>query len=144
MNAQKAILAAKANLINTPVAIPGSPVPNPMYPIQAAATAKGILAAKIGAATSIATIVAQSIPGGGGGGAGGGRGVSIGGDAGGGGGAEESAPPAFNIVGASGANQLADAIGGQSQKPARAFVVSSDVSTAQELDRNIIEGASIG
>ena len=144
MNAQKAILAAKTNLINTPVAVPGSPFPNPMYPIQAAATAKGILAAKIGAATSIATIVAQSIPGGGGGGAGGGRGVSIGGDAGGGGGAEESAPPAFNIVGASGANQLADAIGGQSQKPARAFVVSSDVSTAQEMDRNIIEGASIG
>ena len=144
MNAQKAILAAKANLVATPVVIPGSMVPNPMFPKQLAATTKGILAAKIGAATSIATIVAQAIPGGGGGGAGGGRGVSIGGDAGGGGGATESAPPAFNIVGASGSNQLADAIGGQSQQPTRAFVVSSDVSTAQELDRNIIEGASIG
>ena len=53
-------------------------------------------------------------------------------------------PPAFNIVGASGTNQLADAIGGQTQEPVKAFVVSSDVSTAQELDRNIIEGASIG
>ena len=55
-----------------------------------------------------------------------------------------SVPPAFNIVGASGESQLADAIGGQTQKPSRAYVVSSDVSTAQELDRNIIEGASIG
>jgi len=56
----------------------------------------------------------------------------------------ESVPPAFNIVGASGTNQLADAIGGQTQQPVQAYVVASDVSTAQELDRNIIEGASIG
>jgi hypothetical protein len=56
----------------------------------------------------------------------------------------ESVPPAFNIVGASGTNQLADAIGGQTQQPTKAYVVASDVSTAQELDRNIIEGASIG
>ena len=55
-----------------------------------------------------------------------------------------SLPPAFNIVGTSGTNQLADAIGGQTQEPVKAFVVASDVSTAQELDRNIIEGASIG
>ena len=53
-------------------------------------------------------------------------------------------PPAFNVVGTSGTNQLADAIGGQEQQPVQAFVVASDVSTAQELDRNIIEGASIG
>ena len=52
-------------------------------------------------------------------------------------------PPAFNIVGSSGETQLADAIGGQTQRPARAYVVSNDVTTAQELDRNIIEGASI-
>ena len=55
-----------------------------------------------------------------------------------------SLPPAFNIVGASGTNQLADAIGGQTQQPTKAYVVATDVSTAQELDRNIIEGASIG
>ena len=55
-----------------------------------------------------------------------------------------SLPPAFNIVGASETNQLADAIGGQTQEPTRAYVVATDVSTAQELDRNIIEGASIG
>ena len=52
-------------------------------------------------------------------------------------------PPAFNIVGQSGETQLADAIGGQTQRPSRAYVVSNDVTTAQELDRNIIEGASI-
>ena len=56
---------------------------------------------------------------------------------------QESIPPAFNIVGASETNQLADAIGGQAQEPTRAYVVATDVSTAQELDRNIIEGASI-
>ena len=53
-------------------------------------------------------------------------------------------PPAFNIVGQSDTNQLADAIGGQEQQPIQAFVVSSEVTTAQELDRNIIDGASIG
>ena len=52
-------------------------------------------------------------------------------------------PPAFNVVGSSETNQLAGAIGAQENKPVQAFVVSSDVSTAQELDRNIISGASI-
>ena len=55
-----------------------------------------------------------------------------------------SIPPAFNVVGASGTNQLADAIGGQTQQPIQAFVVSSEVTSAQELDRNIIDDASIG
>tara|TARA_B110000259_G_scaffold154550_1_gene175267 strand:+ start:776 stop:2818 length:2043 start_codon:yes stop_codon:yes gene_type:complete len=55
-----------------------------------------------------------------------------------------SIPPSFNTVGASGTNQLADAIGGQSQQPVQAFVVSSSVTTAQELDRNIIDDATIG
>ena len=58
--------------------------------------------------------------------------------------APTSAPPAFNIVGAGGTSQLAEAIGGQAQQPVKAYVVSNDVSTAQELDRNIVQGASIG
>ena len=53
------------------------------------------------------------------------------------------APPSFNIVGQTGTNQLADAIAGQAQSPVKAFVVSSDVTTAQSLDRNIIKGASL-
>lgn len=61
-----------------------------------------------------------------------------------GGGSVPSAPPAFNVVGASGANQLATAIAGQQEQPVKAFVVSGDVSTAQELDRNIVQGAAIG
>ena len=55
-----------------------------------------------------------------------------------------SNPANFNTVGASSTNQLADAIGGQAQKPSRAYVVSTDVTTAQSLDRNIISGATIG
>ena len=51
--------------------------------------------------------------------------------------------PNFNVVGASATNQLSDLIAGQSKQPLKAYVVSSDVSTAQSLDRNIIEGASI-
>ena len=62
----------------------------------------------------------------------------------GGGGGAPPLPPAFNVVGQSDTNQLADAIGGQEQQPIQAFVVSSEVTTAQELDRNIIDGASIG
>ena len=54
-----------------------------------------------------------------------------------------SLPPAFNVVGASDTNQLADAIGGQSQEPVKAYVVSGDVTSAQSMDRNIVEGASI-
>jgi hypothetical protein len=54
-----------------------------------------------------------------------------------------SQPPAFNVVGASNTNQLADAIGGQSQQPIKAFVVSNDVTSAQSMDRNIVSGASI-
>jgi len=60
------------------------------------------------------------------------------------GGGGASAPPAFNIVGASDTNQLADAIGGQSQQPVQAFVVANDVTTAQSLQNNIVEGATIG
>jgi hypothetical protein len=55
-----------------------------------------------------------------------------------------STPPAFNIVGLSETNQLAGAIGEQSQTPIKTFVVANDVTTAQSLDRNIVEGASIG
>jgi hypothetical protein len=57
--------------------------------------------------------------------------------------APSSTPPAFNIVGSSGTNQLAETIAGQNQQPIKAFVTSQDVTTAQSLERNIVEGASI-
>ena len=54
----------------------------------------------------------------------------------------------FNIflllVGSRETNQLADAIGGQSQQPVQAFVVASEVTSAQSLERNTIAGATIG
>lgn len=52
--------------------------------------------------------------------------------------------PAFNIVGASSTNQLADAISSQTNQPVQAFVVAGDVTTAQSLERNVITGATIG
>lgn len=51
--------------------------------------------------------------------------------------------PQFNVVGAAGQNQLAAAIAGTQQQPVKAYVVSSDVTTAQQLERNIVQGASI-
>lgn len=58
--------------------------------------------------------------------------------------AASSIPPAFNVVGASETNQLAQSIGQDEKQPIKAFVVSNDVSDAQALDRNIVESASIG
>jgi hypothetical protein len=83
---------------------------------------------------TVKQITSVKIPNSGGGGSApsGGGGVSI-----------PSAPPSFNVVGASDTSQLADAIGSQSQEPTRAYVVSGDVTTSQEMERNTIEGASI-
>jgi hypothetical protein len=61
----------------------------------------------------------------------------------GGGGAAASVPPDFNVVGESELNQLGQAITGAQQQPVKAYVVASDVSGAQELDRKILESASI-
>ena len=52
--------------------------------------------------------------------------------------------PSFNIVGDSGTNQIATALGENQNTPTRAYVVSRDITTAQELDRNIESEASIG
>lgn len=52
--------------------------------------------------------------------------------------------PAFNIVGATGTNQLAQTIAQQTQQPVKAYVVAGDVTTAQSLDRNIIQESSLG
>jgi len=54
-----------------------------------------------------------------------------------------SQPPSFNIVGATETSQLAQAVGGQSQQPVQAYVVANDVTTAQSLENNIVEGATI-
>tara|TARA_B100001093_G_scaffold361224_1_gene345932 strand:+ start:706 stop:2475 length:1770 start_codon:yes stop_codon:yes gene_type:complete len=80
--------------------------------------------------TAVKNIVSTKVPGGGSGAAG----VSA-----------AAAPiaqaPAFNVVGASPLNQIAETL--NNQPPTRAFVVSGDVTTAQQLDRNIINESGI-
>ena len=49
--------------------------------------------------------------------------------------------PAFNVVGSSPLNQIAETL--NKQQPVKAFVVSGDVTTAQQLDRNIISESGI-
>ena len=97
-----------------------------------AASAIGIVSGVM-AATKKTKSVASSFGGSGGGGGGSAPSIPV----------APSLPPAFNVVGASDTNQLADAIGGQSKEPTRAYVVSGDVTSAQSMDRNIVEGASI-
>lgn len=63
---------------------------------------------------------------------------------GGAGGGRTIQSPDFNVVGASQAQQLAETVAGQQAKPIKAFVVGKDISTQQELDRNITNTASFG
>jgi len=69
--------------------------------------------------------------------------ASVGG-AGGGGEAGEVEAPDFNVVGVGGVSQLATTLAGVTGQPIKAFVVSKEISTAQELERNITSTASIG
>ena len=50
----------------------------------------------------------------------------------------------FNLVGSTGTNQLAEAVGSQFQEPVQAYVVSSQMTSQQELDLQISTGASLG
>ena len=112
-----------------------SVLPEPFGSIQKGISAASILASGLQTVKQITSVQTPNI----GGGAmrsGGARGSTAA--------PTPAAPPAFNVVGASETNQLAEAISGKEQKPVKAFVVSSDVSNAQSLDRNIIETASIG
>ena len=73
-----------------------------------------------------------------------GGGGDSGGSSGGSGGAPTvaSPPPQFNVVGNSGVNQIAQTLG--AQQPIQAYVVASNVTTQQSLDRNIVANASLG
>ena len=102
----------------------------PAYPVVQAALA-GAVAAK-----NIATIKSVNTSGGGGGAS-----TVPAAPTGGGGGAPT--PPSFNVVGATETSVLSDAVASQTKEPVKAYVVSNDVTTAQSLDNNIIEGATI-
>lgn len=54
-----------------------------------------------------------------------------------------STAPQFNVVGTSGVNQIAQVVG-QGQQPVKAYVVASEVSSQQSLDRNKVMSASLG
>ena len=56
----------------------------------------------------------------------------------------ESQSPAFNIVGATGSNQIAEAIAGANTRPVKTYVVAGDVTTAQEMERKTVQSASLG
>lgn len=135
VSASRSIAQAQANLAATPAVI--GVVPNPMYAVQAAATAKGIITTKIAAGISIASILAQTIGKLSGGSVGGG-GSSSGGASGGG----SVTAPSFNIVGQNPNNQLAQSIAGQQRQPIEAYVVSGNISNAQSLDRNRVNTAT--
>ena len=103
----------------------------PAYPFVQAGLAAGF------AATNIASIKSTKVDTSGGGGS---SAIPTA-PSGGGGGA--STPPSFNVVGATETSVLSDAVAGQTKEPVKAYVVSNDVTTAQSLDNNIIEGATI-
>tara|TARA_R100000084_G_scaffold13957_1_gene4713 strand:- start:1598 stop:3313 length:1716 start_codon:yes stop_codon:yes gene_type:complete len=58
--------------------------------------------------------------------------------------AASAAPPAFNVVGATAESQLAQTIATAQQKPVRAYVVSTDMSSQQALDRKTANQATLG
>jgi hypothetical protein len=99
----------------------------------------GAIAASVAVASglmNIKKIAAQKFEGGSvpsGGGGGGGEGALSGGMSGG------SQAPSFNVVGNNGLNQLSQL----QQQPTQAYVVSGQVTTAQSLDRNRIQNATL-
>ena len=116
--------AITASLAQSPVAI--GPVPNPA----------GIASLAFAIATTgaqIAMISAQKFePSGGGADTGGADAGSL---------SIPSQAPSFNVVGASGFNQIAGALG--QQGPVQAFVVGSQVTTQQQLDNAIVATATL-
>lgn len=68
--------------------------------------------------------------------------VESGAPAAGGGGEAGPAAPAFNLVQGTGSNQIAETLANQNT-PIQAYVVSNNVTTAQGLERNIVENATL-
>lgn len=104
--------------------------------VAQAGAAKRIAKNNVSAGIAIANILATTLtsrtaPSGGG---------RAGGGAGGGGGRTFD----FNLAGTTGINQLAGAVGAQFQEPIQAYVVSSQITSQQELDLQIETGASLG
>ena len=117
---------AKTLSLGFPAAIPAL--------IGYAGTAVGIVSGVMGAIKKTKS-VAGSIGGSGGGGGGGG---SVAAPA-----PPQPISPSFNVVGNSETNQLADVLGDSNDTPVQAYVVAGNVTTAQSLERNVIETTSL-
>jgi len=138
MAATKAQIAQMSLVTPFPASIP---LAGGIIAKNAALLTKGIAVTKISAGLNIAAIAASGIASAGNITGGGGGGIGSAGGAGGGGGAP--APQAqFNIVGQSSTNQLAGTIAGQQQRPVQTYVVGSDITTQQSLDRNKVNNAT--
>ena len=127
-------IQATQNAFTTAAANPVTSI-FPAYPFIQAGLAAGFSALQF-------KKIASS--GGGGGGGGAASATSGGGRASAAALAPQAVAPCFNIVGDSGSNQITDAINTQGGKPARAYVVSKDITTQQELDRNTQGNSSLG
>lgn len=115
-----------------------STLPQPFATIEKIASIATVLATGFKTVREINSVPKPNIPGSrGSASAGGGRGINT---------SVASAPatpPSFNIVGASATSQLAETIKEKEEKPVKAYVVSNDVTSAQSMERNIVENASI-
>ena len=116
-------------------AIAASPltVGQPFVAFNTISAGAGIAGSVAGAVKAIADIKSKKKTASGGGAA-----VSSGGTA------PVSQPPAFNVVGEGGTNQLAQVIGQQTQQPVQAYVVANDITSTQSLQRNIQTEAGLG
>lgn len=129
-NINKAVGIAQAVISTAQAVVSQLAVP------QDALTGANFIKAGIVAATGaaqIATIARTQFQGGGGGSA-----PSIGSVPN-----ASAASPTFNVVGDTGVNQLAQSLGNQNGQPIETFVVAGNVTTAQSLERNKIENASL-
>ena len=107
-----------------------STLPSPFDVVAKVANVATVIATGLKTVKSIASV---KVPGGGG----------SGGATPSGGGVAAPAPPSFNVVGATETSVLADTVAEQTNEPVQAYVVSNDVTTAQSLENNIVEGATI-
>jgi DNA segregation ATPase FtsK/SpoIIIE-like protein len=122
-------MAIKAGAEAAKLAGPGAPIVGPLATAASYLSSATMIASNIAKAKKLLSSGGSATPASGGGG---------------GGTAPAPAAPAFNVVGASSTNQLAQTIGNQQQQPIKAYVVANDVTTQQSLDRNIVSSASIG
>jgi hypothetical protein len=144
---QKAFLVAESLagiakiVINTQAANAAAKLKYALLPGGQALAAAEIISNKLSAgvgvaANIVATTKALSALGGGGA-------VSSSSGTGGGSAGGGASAPSFNVVGNSGVSQIGQTLN-QEQEPIQAYVTSGNVTSAQELDRNIVETASIG